>query len=44
MDCAVETRIDERPDDQVWIGDAELGKEAKAQAGLDHSLHPIVAR
>src|SRR5688500_4365112 len=38
-----EARLDQRPDNEVRIGHAELGEEAQAEPGLDHALHPIVA-
>ena len=40
----MKARLDQRPHDQVRIGDAELGEEAQPEPGLDHALDPIVAR
>jgi hypothetical protein len=44
IDRAIESWIDQRPDDQVRVGDTEFGKEPQSKARLDHALHPIVAR
>src|SRR3954470_19483743 len=43
IDGAAEARLDQRPYDQIAIGHAIFGKEAEAEPGLDHPLHPIVA-